>query len=322
MVLRCHGCSGPWGGKTTFSAFSTTVLCMVGASVVLLATPAFAALAECQATESCGGKDDCRECVDLTANRTQCVSREFCEWGKELTIPITAADIVFVVAPILCELYTQSRSFRHAEDYVYLVKEDGTAGFDHICSLLSFLVYVGFTVGKLFPTSYWCRSLDCAKLAHNCVMTLAGFLFSALECKDLNFWMAELHEESEAQPIRGTVMVKLLEVLCMAYIIYDVATTVAEPPGVGTTVLVVFSCLAEVLLICFGGYTVFKYEMPSIPSTSELRIRGDRTGENGADDNDVFGDGVGDESGAQDHDGSGDGGDRRAEVGQGTSSAV
>ena len=69
------------------SAFSTTV------SVVL-----FAALAECQATESCGGKDDCRECVDLTANRTQCVSREFCEWGKELQIPITPADIVFVVA--------------------------------------------------------------------------------------------------------------------------------------------------------------------------------------------------------------------------------
>ena len=86
---------------------------------MLLATPAFAkAVAECQATESCGGKDDCRECVDLTANRTQCVSREFCEWGKELQIPITPADIVFVVAPIVCELYTTWRSIKHAEDYV------------------------------------------------------------------------------------------------------------------------------------------------------------------------------------------------------------
>ena len=121
---------------------------MVAASVVLLATPAAAGLAECQATESCGGTDDCRECVDLTASRTQCVSREFCEWGKGLQIPITAADIEFVVAPIVCELYTTWCSIKHAEDYVYLVVEDGSAGFDHICSLLHLLPYVGFTVGN------------------------------------------------------------------------------------------------------------------------------------------------------------------------------
>ena len=45
-----------WRSKSTLSTFRTTVLCMVAASVVLLATPAVSALAECQATESCGGR--------------------------------------------------------------------------------------------------------------------------------------------------------------------------------------------------------------------------------------------------------------------------
>jgi hypothetical protein len=56
--------------------------------------------------------------------------------------------------------------------------------------------------------------------------------------------------------------VKLLElVLCFAYIIYDVSMT--EPAGVGTTVLDVLACLVKVLLICFEGYTVLKYQMGS-----------------------------------------------------------
>ena len=97
-------------------------------------------------------------------------------------------------------------------------------------------------------------------------MTLAGFLFAAFECWGLKQIAKALHEKrserSESQSTLSTGMVKLLElVLCLAYIIYDVATT--EPPGVGTTVLVVLSCLAEVLLLCFLGYTVFKYEMGS-----------------------------------------------------------
>ena len=51
-----------WRGKTTLSTFSTTVLCIVAASVVLLANPAMEELAPCQATESCGRKDDCWKC--------------------------------------------------------------------------------------------------------------------------------------------------------------------------------------------------------------------------------------------------------------------
>ena len=96
--------------------------------------------------------------------------------------------------------------------------------------LICFLADVGFTVGKLFPTSYLCRSLDCAKITHNCVMTLAGFLFAAFECWGLKQMAEDLHEKrserSESQSTLSTGMVKLVElVLCLAYIIYDVATT-------------------------------------------------------------------------------------------------
>ena len=62
-------------------------------------------------------KDVRRECVDKTASRTQCVSREFCEWRKESKIPITAADIVFVVGGTVCELYTTYRLYMHDAKY-------------------------------------------------------------------------------------------------------------------------------------------------------------------------------------------------------------
>ena len=119
-------------------------------------------------------------------------------------------------------------------------------------SMLCFLADVGFTVGKLFPTTYLCRSLDCAKITHICVMTLSSFLFSVMECLMLHILASEVQSKGR------TSMVKLLELaLSFAYIIYDYATS--EPPGVGTTVLIVVACLAEVLLICFKGYTTFKY---------------------------------------------------------------
>ena len=92
-------------------------------------------------------------------------------------------------------------------------------------------------------------------------MTLAGFFFAAFECYNLGK-MAKNSHESESQSTLSTGMVKLLElVLCLAYVIYDVATT--ETPGVGTTVLVVVSCLAEVLLLCIDSYSVLKYEIGS-----------------------------------------------------------
>ena len=157
---KCSHSQVRWRGKTILSTFSPTVLCMVAASVVLLASPGIAALAECQATESCGGTDDCRVCVDLTDSRTQCVSRDFCEWGKELQVPITAADIVFVVGGLVCELYTTYRLIVFDIDFI------GIDSADIIWFVLCFIADICFTVGKLFPTNYLCRSLDCAKITH------------------------------------------------------------------------------------------------------------------------------------------------------------
>ena len=47
--------------------------------------------------------------------------------------------------------------------------------------IIIFFADVGFTVGKLFPTTYNCRSLDCAKIVHNCCMTLCSFPFILME---------------------------------------------------------------------------------------------------------------------------------------------
>jgi hypothetical protein len=122
-----------------------------------------------------------------------------------------------------------------------------------------FIADVGFTVGKLFPVTYLCRTLDCAKITHNCVMTLSSFIFAAFECMLLAV-MAKDQSEGEGQGKGSTSMVKFLELaLSLAYVLYDFATT--EPPGVGTTVLIVVTCLAEVLLLCVEGYTIYKYDI-------------------------------------------------------------
>ena len=56
----------------------------------------------------------------------------------------------------------------------------------------------------------------------------------------------------------GGPIVKVLEILVsLAYVVYDAATQ--DPPGTGTTALIVVTCLAEVVLICQECYTVYKY---------------------------------------------------------------
>ena len=93
-------------------------------------------------------------------------------------------------------------------------------------------------------------------------MTLASFVFSAAECSMLHT-MAKATSGGKGSRVTG--MVKLLELaLCLAYIVYETATT--EPPGGGTTALIVVACLAEVLLLCFEGYTVCKYDAKVLPA--------------------------------------------------------
>ena len=66
------------------------------------------------------------------------------------------------------------------------------------------------------------------------------------------------HGESDAKGGADGPIVKVLEILVsLAYVVYDVATT--DPPGTGTTTLIVVTCLAEVVLIFQECRTVYKY---------------------------------------------------------------
>jgi hypothetical protein len=64
----------------------------------------------CADMKFCEWKDDCRECYNFTLNR-DCVKRDFCawDWGTLPAYPVTSADVVFVVASLMCEMYTTFR---------------------------------------------------------------------------------------------------------------------------------------------------------------------------------------------------------------------
>jgi len=142
----------------------------------------------CERILPCEWKDDCRQCANFTANR-ECVSRDFCEWdqGTLPTYPIKPADIVFVVGELVCELWTSLELFKHIKGQgmhdnnmwrgtIVSGRRKTLVGFTLIC----FIADISFTVGKLFPTTYACRNLDCAKITHNCVLTIVSFFLIGL----------------------------------------------------------------------------------------------------------------------------------------------
>ena len=124
--------------------------------------------------------------------------------------------------------------------------------------IVIFFADVGFTVGKLFPTTYNCRSLDCAKIVHNCCMTLCSFPFMLMEGLALRGMTKLHHGESDAKGGADGPIVKVLEILVsLAYVVYDAVTQ--DPPGTGTTALIVVTCLAEIFLIYQEYLTIYKY---------------------------------------------------------------
>ena len=129
--------------------------------------------------------------------------------------------------------------------------------------IVIFFADVGFTVGKLFPTTYNCRSLDCAKIVHNCCMTLCTFPFILTEGWALHQMAKNLHGKSDVKGGADGPIVKVLEILVsLAYVVYDVVTK--DLPGTDydieiTTALIVVTCLAEVVLIFQECRTIYKY---------------------------------------------------------------
>ena len=89
-------------------------------------------------------------------------------------------------------------------------------------------------------------------------MTLCTFPFILTEGWALHEMAKDLHGESGVKAGADGPIVKVLEILVsLAYVVYDVATK--DPPGTGTTALIVVTCLAEVVLIFQECHTVYKY---------------------------------------------------------------
>jgi hypothetical protein len=118
---------------------------------------------------------------------------------------------------------------------------------------MCFVADLCFSVAKLFPGSpYNCDSWSCRKVTHTCAMTLCAFPFNVFELGMLRMMVKE-------QGSKVPVLFKIVEYSAnLAFVLYDAATQ--DPPGVGTTILVVFTSLAEVLLIAFEAHTFFKYK--------------------------------------------------------------
>ena len=119
------------------------------------------------------------------------------------------------------------------------------------CGTFGLVAEIGFIVGCLFPARYWCESLACAKITHNCVMTLASLPFTFLELalgKQL-LMQATMYEESR----RCKTLARTAKVCCVildfAYILYDMEIQAQEAPGSGTTVLIVLACTGDALLL-------------------------------------------------------------------------
>ena len=82
-------------------------------------------------------------------------------------------------------------------------------------------------------------------------MTLCSCVFGLLEA-----WL--LHKMTKEKGTKIPILLKIVEYSAgLGFVLYDALSQ--DPPGAGTTVLVVFAALAEILLISMEVYTYWKY---------------------------------------------------------------
>ncbi len=170
------------------------------------------------------------------------MKREKEELEKAKAKEISIADLVFVGVGISCELYTAFSICTWNQEY--------------LCSaFMLFLADVGFSVGKLFPgPAYNCDSWSCRKVTHVCTLTMCASLFQIAE-------MFLVRTMTRDQGTTVPALVKILEYSAgLAFVVYGAATL--DRPGVGTTVLVVFASLAEILLLASKVHTFWTYMRP------------------------------------------------------------
>ena len=107
-----------------------------------------------------------------------------------------------------------------------------------------------------------CDTWSCRKVTHTCTMTLCSCVFGLLEARLLHKMTKEEGAHAASVGARsGTkipILLKIVEYSAgLGFVLYDALSQ--DPPGAGTTVLVVFAALAEILLISMEVYTYWKY---------------------------------------------------------------
>ena len=82
-------------------------------------------------------------------------------------------------------------------------------------------------------------------------MTLCSCVFGLLEAR-------LLHKMTKEEGTKIPILLKIVEYSAgLGFVLYDALSQ--DPPGAGTTTLVVFAALAEILLISMEVYTYWKY---------------------------------------------------------------
>jgi hypothetical protein len=188
---------------------------------------------ECVACD-CGEKEKRTYCAGYCEERERKAERR--------AKAITAYDVGFVVLHLVCEVFA-----------LCYICGDGDEKSVKLVLYWFLFTDLGFSVGKLYPgPSYNCESWGCRSVTHVCTMTLCSFPCQLIE-------LMVLRNIVKSKPgSKATVFIKIVEYSAnLAFVFYDAATQ--DPPGVGTKVLVVFTCLAEVLLIAIEAHIFFKY---------------------------------------------------------------
>jgi len=163
---------------------------------------------------------------------------------EDWSFPITTYDIVFVVLGLVTEFCVMLQLMKS-----WWPKSD-VDRLSNMCFIFFlFFTDVAFSVGKLFPgVKYYCETSGCAKVTHNCVMTLSAFVFSVFE-------HIAVHRMITEGGSTGVTKLKLVEwALNASYVIYDSVTE--DMYGPGTLVLVVMACGAEFVLMNLEMFTM------------------------------------------------------------------
>ena len=125
---------------------------------------------------------------------------------------VTTTDGLFVGFTIFLDLCTWLYLFVRELDWA----EHRRLPHPIMFTMLAVISSVGCNVGKLYPARYSCRSLACAKVSHNAIMTLLNFPFDVVATVKMT--AAADMDESYFELISIFIFI----LMNSAYLLYDV----------------------------------------------------------------------------------------------------